>query len=231
MEIFLSFVTLLFLEIILGLDNILILTMIIEQIKNPLQRAIVKYIGLGLALILRLLFLFVLFQMIHSISAPLWIIFHHAITTQDIIMLSGGIFLVFKGLKELFLLFKTKAFPKKLQLNHQKKYMMRIILEIAFIDFIFSIDSVITMVGISNHLWIIVSTNIIAIFLMIFLIDTFSHLIQKDPSLKILGICFIVLVGCVLIASGGFHFEIAKSNLYFAIIFALIVQMISFYYK
>jgi predicted tellurium resistance membrane protein TerC len=228
LEFFVSFLTLSILEIILGIDNIILLSLIVLRITNTRTRSFAKYFGLAFALILRIIMLSFLVYLVKYLKTPLWVVGKHPIFAKEIVMGLGGIFLIFKTYKEMRQIFLEKRSQKEQEQEVKKTFKKRpglffVILEIAFLDFVFSFDSIITAIGISDHLGVMILANVVAIILMLIFVNIVSGFIQKHPSIKVLGICFMGLIGIVLTLD-SFGLNISKNYLYFAVLFSLTVE-------
>lgn len=215
-----SLLTLLFLEIVLGIDNLVFVTVAASRLQKPLQSKARK-LGLFFALFTRLLLLFFL-SSLAKMTKPLFTISHIAISCKDILLTLGGVFLIYKGTEEIHSEFTQ---DESLRLN-VKKTLMAVVCQIAILDIIFSLDSVITAIGMTQAYYIMATAISLAIVVMIFASNRLSHFIEKNPSIKVLAISFILMVGMVLIAD-GFHFYIPRGYIYFSISFSLFVEAVN----
>jgi predicted tellurium resistance membrane protein TerC len=220
-----SFITLTILEIVLGFDNILFLTLMVNQLPGE-KRPAARRFGLLGAMITRLILLFFI-AWIARLTAP---IFHlawlndHAVSWRDLILIGGGLFLIYKAVTEITASLEGddgESLPKKRAVT-----MFGIIAQIALIDIIFSLDSVITAVGLAEHYFVMAAAIIVAIGVMLFAAEAIGDYLENHPSLKILALAFLVMVGAILVAEGLGH-HMPKGYMYFAIIFALSVEMIN----
>lgn len=219
MEAIISLLSLIALEIILGIDNIIFISILSEKLPAS-QRDKIRYLGLALALLMRLLLLTVI-SWILKLNHTLFTIDTFAITGKGIILISGGIFLLYKSTKEIYHKTEEKETivetPKKISFS-------RILLEIIVLDLVFSIDSIITAVGMVDQLWIMYTAVVVTVIIMLFASKPISTFIHKHPSFKILGLCFLMMIGVSLIAE-GLHFSIPKAYIYGSMAFAFFVDI------
>lgn len=212
------------LEIVLGVDNIIFLAIVTSCLPKDKQ-SWARKLGLSLALIGRVVMVLGISWLL-QFDTELFTIMGHAFSAKDVILLSGGLFLVYKAVTEIF-----KATELKEEHVEEKPTttgtMAAVIAQIVVVDMVFAIDSVLTAVGLTQVLWIIIVSMTIAILLMMFFSDPLSNFIEEHPSLKMLALSFLVLVGVLLIAD-GFGEEIDRNYVYFAIIFSLGVEALNF---
>ncbi|WP_267524204.1 TerC family protein [Campylobacter sp. MG1] len=217
----LSFLTLTLLEIVLGIDNIIFLTILVSKLPKHLQNR-GRILGLGFAMLTRIALLFSIFWLT-KLTKPLFIVFGNEISGRDLVLLGGGIFLVFKSIKEIFEMYKDEHEEKEFKASAN---FFIVIIEIALIDIVFSLDSVITAVGIANDLSIMVTAVIIAVLFMMFASKFISDIVDRFYELKMLALLFLVLVGGVLIVEGlGLHVD--KAYIYSALGFSLIATILN----
>lgn len=209
------------LEIILGIDNIIFISVFASRLPKA-QQLPARIIGLGIALAFRILFLF-LITLIMKLSTPLFSVFELSFTGKDLILLIGGLFLLAKATMEIHhaLEGETETEIKVTQVSF-----VSIVAQIILIDVVFSIDSVITAIGMAKSLPIMVTAMIIAIIVMLLAANAISSVIENNPTLKMLALSFLVLIGTALVADGlGLH--IPKAYLYFAIAFSISVELLN----
>lgn len=222
------------LEIVLGIDNIIFLAIIVGRLPHE-QQARARRLGLGLALGLRLLLLFFinflmgLTEPIFHLSAiglpPSWIPKDvDAITGKDLILILGGLFLIAKSVHEIHERLEgpeieTSALPKVSSLGWT-------LVQIGLIDVVFSLDSVITAVGIGQQIWIMVVAMILAVLVMLVSAGPIGDFVHRHPTLKILALSFLILIGVVLLVE-GFGQHISRGYIYFAMAFAFVVEMLN----
>lgn len=217
----LSFLTLTLLEVVLGIDNIIFLTILVSKLPKHLQNR-GRILGLAFAMLTRIALLFSIFWLI-KLTKPLFVVLGNEISGRDLVLLGGGIFLVFKSIKEIFALFGEEHNDSNFKASAN---FLIVVIEIALIDIVFSLDSVITAVGIANDLSIMISAVIIAVLFMMFASKFISDLVERFYELKMLALLFLVLVGGVLVAEGlGLHVD--KAYIYSALGFSLIATILN----
>lgn len=225
-EVLSAFVTLVFLEIVLGIDNLVFIAIITERLP-PEKRSFGRRVGLFLAMIMRVGLLFSI-SWVMGMKEPLFTVFEHPVSLRDLILLVGGMFLIAKATHEIHEKValdsdggdptKVKA-PKHTTLKHA-------LIQIIMIDLVFSLDSVITAVGMVDQVWIMIAAVIISVLVMIAFANWISDFVAAHPTFKMLALSFLVLIGCLLVAEGaGQH--IPKGYVYFAMGFSLFVEMLN----
>ena len=247
-EAWISLVTLIFLEIILGVDNIVFITITTDRLKES-QQHIGRKLGLAGALLMRIIFLCFASYLVHMTTALFTVdlgIYRHGFSVRDLVLLLGGIYLLYKGIEELTSVVKVTDLREEHDSKHSKDTskgriigLPQAIATIMVMDVVFSIDSVITAVGLADHLIIMIIAVITAVLLMMVFIDVVSDFINKHVEMKILALCFITVIGILLIVDGaGFHTGIEllgmgleKLMVYFAMVFSAIVVFIQLAYK
>ena len=240
--------TLIFLEIILGVDNIVFITITTDRLKES-QQHIGRKLGLAGALLMRIIFLCFASYLVHMTTALFTVdlgIYRHGFSVRDLVLLLGGIYLLYKGIEELTSVVKVTDLREEHDAKHSKDTskgriigLPQAIATIMVMDVVFSIDSVITAVGLADHLIIMIIAVITAVLLMMVFIDVVSDFINKHVEMKILALCFITVIGILLIVDGaGFHTGIEllgmgleKLMVYFAMVFSAIVVFIQLAYK
>ncbi|MFC6276627.1 TerC family protein [Psittacicella hinzii] len=224
---YLSLFTLTLLEIVLGIDNIVVIAILVNKLPEKHKRK-AQLIGLGLAMGVRVALLFTLAWLSHLIK-PLFYINDFAVTGRDLVLLLGGLFLVYKAIGELY---STIMHTEHEENGEKKVYatFSSVIMQIIIMDAVFSLDSVITAIGIAEHLPVMVLAVIIAIIFMMCFSNYIVKLIDNYPSLKILALTFLVIVGLILVIE-GFHIHIDKIYLYSAMGFSLLVTILNIAYE
>jgi predicted tellurium resistance membrane protein TerC len=221
-EAWISLLTLTVLEISLGIDNLVFISIVTNRLPKNQQRS-ARQFGLLLACLTRLLLLGTLAWMT-QFTQPLFTLAGHVFSGRDLVLIIGGLFLLAKGTSELHL---NVAGPVKKGNKLQRYSQFSIVtIQIMVLDIIFSLDSVITAVGMAQEFIIMVLAIIIAIALMIWGSGPISHFINAYPNLKILGLSFLLLIGLVLVAD-GFGFHVPRAYLYFAIAFSIFVEWLN----
>lgn len=219
--VWLSFLTLAVLEVVLGIDNIIFLSIITAKLP-PAQQPLARRLGLALALGMRIVLLS-LVSWISHLTEPVVTVSGFDVSWRDIIMVSGGLFLIYKGTTEVHHMVDHDVDDAK---SVKAASFMAVIAQIAILDLVFSLDSVITAVGMAEHLEVMIAAVVFAILVMLLAAEPVSKFVNENPSIKMLALSFILLVGMALIAD-GFHFHIPKGYLYFAIGFSLGVETLN----
>lgn len=214
--------TLAFLEIILGIDNVIFIAILSSRIKEGLQSKMRK-IGLGFAMFMRIILLFSISWVV-QLKDPIFEVFQHPVSWRDIILITGGLFLMAKSVIEI-----NHSFGDEQHGPDAKGEMLTIpafLTQVAILDIVFSLDSVITAVGMVKHVEVMIAAVVISVVVMIIFANPISDYILKHPSLKMLSLSFLILIGFVLVAEGiGKHIE--KGYIYFAIGFSLGVELLN----
>lgn len=221
-QIWMSLLTLTLLEIILGIDNVIFLSIISSKLPASQQKR-ARLIGLSLALLMRIIMLCGIAWIV-GLTSVLFTIGDYEISWRDIILGVGGLFLLYKGTHEIHNTVEgdhhDPGTPKK------KATFSSVILQIVVIDLVFSLDSVITAVGMTENLYVMIAAVTIAIIVMMVASEPTSAFVQKHPTVKMLALSFLLLVGLALIAD-ALHFHIPRGYLYFAIAFSLGVETLN----
>jgi len=216
-----SLLTLTALEIVLGLDNVIFISILAT--KLPLgQQAKARTIGLALALITRILLLLSINWFMH-LTAPLFMFLGRSFTGKDLILLAGGLFLIAKGTREIHDKLEGAAGPEPV---HRKNNLPGVVVQIILIDIVFSLDSVITVVGMTQHLPVMIGAVTLAVIVMLFAAGGISSFVNRHPTIRMLALAFLILIGAVLVADGlGQHID--RGYVYFAMAFAAGVEMLN----
>jgi len=217
----LSLLSLTALEIILGIDNVVVIALVVQHLPK-MQREKARRIGLIGALGLRILLLLGIAWVL-KLTKPLFVLFEEGFSGKDILVILGGIFLIYKSVTAMHDLFTDED---EQALRESKGKMVTTIFQIMFIDLIFSFDSVITAVGVTKHIPIIIIAMTIAMLIMLFFTGFVSEFIEKYPTLKTLALSFILLIGFLLIIE-GIGIEVPKAYIYFAMGFSGLVESIN----
>lgn len=218
----LSLVTLVFLEIILGIDNIIFIAIICGYLPAKEQKR-ARTIGLMLALIFRIILLMGISYLVHF-TEPLFSIGSFQISGRDLILFGGGVFLIYKTLKEI--LHKLSSHESESTKKEKVMTSTQAIVQIAIIDIIFSFDSILTAVGLSRDLPVMISAVVVSMFVMLFFAPYVSDFIARFPTMKILALVFLVSIGVLLVLE-GLHLHIEKNYVYFGMAFSLIVELLN----
>ncbi len=222
----LALVTLSAMEIVLGIDNVVFIAILVGRLPEA-QRERARRLGLILALGIRVALLFAI-SWLMGLTAPLVSVLGHAVSGRDLILLGGGLFLIFKATWEIY--DKVEASHHERAAAAARAAFAWVIFQILLLDIVFSLDSVITAVGMANDLPIMVTAMVIAMLVMLLSAGAVSRFIDGHPSLKILALAFLLLIGVMLVAEGmGTHIE--KGYIYFAMAFSLLVELVNMRYR
>ena len=218
-ELIISLITLILLEIVLGIDNIIFISILADKLPVD-KRKKARIMGLTLALVLRLILLAGI-SWILKLDKPLFNVLNKSFSGKDIILILGGLFLLYKSSKEIF--------EKTEQIHMDEKPISysfnQTIVQILLLDLVFSVDSIITAVGLVEQLWVMYTAVIVSICIMLLVSGSISNFVTKHPSIKILALCFLMMIGLTLIGE-GFHFHIPKGYVYFSMAFSFFVNII-----
>lgn len=220
-QVWASLLTLTALEIVLGIDNLVFISILSNRLPVH-QQAKARRTGLMLAVVTRLLLLASI-AWLAGLTEPLFAVGEHGVSMRDIILIGGGLFLLAKGTTEIHT--TVEGVEEEMRAAKAAGFFM-VIVQIMLLDIVFSLDSVITAVGMAQHLPVMALAIIIAVIIMIFAAEPLSRFISEHLSVKMLALSFLILVGVALIADGmGFH--IPKGYLYFAIAFSVGVEALN----
>ncbi len=223
---FLALATLSAMEIVLGIDNVVFIAILVGRLPEA-RRELARRLGLILALGIRILLLFAITWMM-GLTAPLVTVLGQGVSGRDLILLGGGLFLIFKATWEIY--DKVEAGHHEQTARAARTAFAWVIFQILLLDIVFSLDSVITAVGMANDLAIMVTAMVIAMLIMVVSAGAVSRFIDSHPSLKILALAFLLLIGVMLVAEGmGSHIE--KGYIYFAMAFSLLVELVNMRYQ
>jgi len=225
-EAWVTLVTLTILEIVLGIDNIIFLTILVAKVPKRLQHR-TRLFGLGLAMVTRIMLLLSI-SWVMRLTQPLFEVLAHGFSGRDLILIGGGLFLLYKSIGEIYSETDGKVeHESELSLRETaEKGVLAIVVQIAIIDIVFSLDSVITAVGLSNDIPVMVLAVVASVLVMMFAAKPIGDLVEKHPSIKLLALAFLVLVGIVLIVD-GFGVHLPKGYLYTAMGFSLMVELLN----
>ncbi len=221
-QIWISLLTLTILEIVLGIDNLVFISILSGKVP-PEQQARARTIGLSLALITRVLLLLSISWMM-ALDKPFFFVFGHGISGKDLILLCGGLFLIWKAVHEIH--HKLEGEDELGGKVGGTATFRAVVVQILLIDIVFSLDSVITAVGMGRNIYVMIAAVVIALIVMILSSGGISAFVEKHPTVKMLALSFLLLIGFVLVAEGsGQH--IPKGYIYFAMAFSVAVEMLN----
>lgn len=209
------------LEVILGIDNIIFISILADKLPEN-QRGKLRFQGIGLAMIMRLCLL-AFIAWILKLDQTLFTIYDIAFSGKGLILIFGGLFLIYKSTKEIY--HKTEIDIDEKPIPPKNSSFKRLLSEVIILDLVFSVDSIITAVGMVNELWVMYTAVIVTVVIMLLASKPISEFIRKHPSFKILALCFLMMIGVSLLAE-GFNLEIPKGYIYFSMAFAFLVDVI-----
>jgi predicted tellurium resistance membrane protein TerC len=221
-----SLLTLTVLEIVLGIDNILFLSIVSAKLPQH-QQATARRIGLLLALIMRI-GLLASIAWIVTLTQPLFSVFGYAFSWRDLILIGGGLFLLVKGTMEIHATLEDAHGGA--DLVKAKLGFVSAVVQIVILDLVFSLDSVITAVGMADHLEVMIAAVVIAIGVMLVAAEPVARFVDQHPTVKMLALSFLLLVGMALVAD-GMQYHIPRGYLYFAIAFSMVVELLNLWVR
>jgi predicted tellurium resistance membrane protein TerC len=227
MEIFLqpetwvALLTLTFLEIVLGIDNIIFISIVSNKLPKD-QQPKARLTGLSLALIFRIALLLGITWLM-EFTKPLFTLFDLDISGRDLILFAGGLFLLYKSTLEIHQ--KMEGAPEE-ETEVQAKSMMSVIVQIILLDLIFSFDSILTAIGLTEEILLMIIAVVVSIIVMMVFAKKIADFIGKHPTLEILALSFLILIGFMLVIE-ALHYHVPKGYIYFAVFFSLVVEMVN----
>lgn len=221
-EILISLLTLTFLEIVLGIDNIVFISIVGSRLPVEQQKK-VRIIGLTLALVGRILLLLAI-EWIIGLTKPIFTINDFAFSFRDLILIVGGLFLIAKSTSEMHK--KLEVSKEEEKANLRKHTLRSAIIQILLLDLVFSLDSIITAVGLVDQVYIIVIAIVISMGVMLAFSKAISDFINNHPTMKLLAIAFLLMIGTVLVIE-GLHVHVPKGYIYFSMAFALAIELLN----
>lgn len=216
-----AFLTLVALEIVLGIDNIIFISILSGKLPAE-QQPRARFIGLGLALVIRVILLFSLSWVI-GLTAPLFTVLSQEISGRDLILLAGGLFLLGKATFEIH---ESLEGEEGHASRSVKASFVSVIIQIIILDAVFSLDSVITAIGMVDEVWIMISAVVVAIAFMMFFAAPVGAFVAKHPTIKMLALSFLLLIGVTLIVE-AFDVHVPKGYIYFAMGFSVVVEFLN----
>src|SRR3954453_2964841 len=219
-----SLVTLTALEIVLGIDNLVFIAILVGRLPEN-RRDSARRIGLALAVLSRLALLASIAWII-GLTAPVFELFEHGYSWRDVILIAGGLFLLYKGTREIHERLEGEEEGEQFGAAKEAPSFAGVIAQIMVLDIVFSLDSVITAVGMANELWVMATAVVIAVLIMIAASGPLAAFVDRHPTIKMLALSFLLLIGTTLIADGiGFH--VPKGYIYAAIGFSVTVEALN----
>lgn len=221
-DIWTSFLTLCALEIVLGIDNLIFISILANRLPKE-QQAKARQVGLSLALLIRIALLFSI-SWIMGLTKDVFNIWGMGISGRDIVLILGGLFLIYKSVNEIHE--KMENVESTGTVSNKIVTFQNIVFQILLIDIVFSLDSVITAVGMADHISIMVAAVIISMIVMMLAARTLSEFVNRHPAIKVLALAFLLMIGTALIAE-GIDFHIPKGYMYFSMAFAVLVEIVN----
>jgi predicted tellurium resistance membrane protein TerC len=216
-----AFLTLTALELVLGIDNIIFISILVDRLP-PERRELTRRIGLFLAMFMRIALLLVLAWIV-GLTAPLFSILGEAFSGRDLILIAGGMFLIWKATGEIHGLVEGEEHGGE---RRMAATFAGILAQIALIDLVFSLDSIITAVGMVREIPVMVAAVIASVLLMMLFAGPIGRFVSRHPTVKMLALSFLIMVGMALVAD-GFDFHVPKGYIYFAMAFSVSVEMLN----
>jgi len=220
-EIWVAFLTLLALEIVLGIDNIVFISILVDKLPEERQ-ALARRLGLGLALVMRIILLLSLSWVI-GLTAPLFTVLAQEISGRDVILILGGLFLLGKATYEIH---ENLEGEEGHSSTRVKANFASVLVQIILIDTVFSLDSVITAVGMVDQVSVMIAAVTVAIVVMLFSAEAVAGVVNRHPTLKMLALSFLLLIGLTLLLE-GFDQHVPKGYIYFAMGFSVLVELLN----
>lgn len=214
-------ITLITLEVILGIDNIIFISILADKLPEE-QRNKLRYWGIGLAVVMRLILL-AFISWILKLDQTLFRFMEVDFTGKGLILIAGGLFLMYKSTKEIY--HKSEIASESKPQIPGKISFRGLLIEVIILDLVFSVDSIITAVGMVQELWIMYTAVLVTVAIILLASRPISEFIRKHPSFKILALCFLMMIGVALLAE-GLNFKIPKGYIYFSMAFAFLVDII-----
>jgi predicted tellurium resistance membrane protein TerC len=218
-EAWVAMLTLTVMEIVLGIDNIVFISILVDKLPAP-ERPRARFLGLGFAMLTRILLLLCISWVI-QLKDPLFALFGHEISGKDLVLILGGLFLLYKATVEIH--HKVEGHAEEEKKSSAKAALGAILVQIAILDIVFSLDSVITAVGMVEHVTVMVAAVLISVGFMMVFAGSVSDFISAHPTVKMLALSFLLLIGTTLVAE-GFHVHFSKNYVYFAMAFSVFVE-------
>ncbi len=223
-----ALLTLTVLEIVLGIDNVIFISILASKLPRS-QQDLARRLGIGVAVLTRILLLLMI-NWIIGLTRPLFSLFGHGLSGRDLILLGGGLFLIGKSTFEIHE--KLESLEHSQEIGAKvKASLVAVVLQIVIVDLVFSLDSVITAVGISGKLSVMIPAIVVAAGVMILFASAVSHFVERHPTMKVLALSFLILIGSLLVVEGwdpeavhGYHL---KNYVYFAMAFSFGVEMVN----
>ena len=219
-----AFVTLTALELVLGIDNIVFISILVDRLP-PARREFARRLGLFLAMFMRIALLLTIAWII-GLTAPIFTVLGNEISGRDLILLAGGLFLLWKATGEIHELYVDQAQPRESLTTAVRATFGAIIGQIIVIDLVFSLDSIITAVGMVDDVRVMIAAVVAAVGLMMVAAGPIGRFVSRHPTVKMLALAFLIMIGMALVAD-GLDFHVPKGYIYFAMAFSIAVEMLN----
>ena len=220
-QVWIAFLTLTALELVLGIDNVIFISILVDKLPEQ-RRELARRIGLFLAMFMRIGLLFVLSWII-GLTEPLFSVLHQDISGRDLILIGGGLFLLWKSTREIHQLLEGEKGAASMVV---RATFGAVIVQITIIDIVFSLDSIITAVGMVDVVAIMIAAVVASVLLMLAFAGAIGRVVSAHPTIKMLALSFLFVIGVVLIADGFGH-HVPKGYVYFAMAFSVVVEMLN----
>ena len=220
-EVWIAFFTLTALELVLGIDNIIFISILVDRLP-PAQREKARKIGLFFAMFMRIALLLILSWIVGA-TEPLFSVFGVSFSPRDLILIGGGLFLIWKSTQEIHQLLEGEEGGHN---NAVEATFQAIIFQIIIIDLVFSLDSIITAVGMVEHVEVMIAAVVVSVALMMLFARTIGNFVSDHPTIKMLALAFLLVVGVALVAEGFGH-KVPKGYIYFGMAFSLAVEILN----
>lgn len=218
---YVSLMTLTLMEVVLGIDNVVFLSILVAKLPQA-EQGHARLIGLGLAFLFRVLLLLCISWIVGLIQ-PLFTVLGHSVSGRDLILIGGGLFLIAKSTKEIHGKLESDEHGAS---TRARASFWNIVVQVALLDLVFSFDSVITAVGLVDHLPVMIIAVILSMIVMLVFARKISDIIAKHPTIKMLALSFLLMIGTMLFAE-GFHMHVEKGYIYFAMAFSMLVEILN----
>lgn len=220
-QIWIAFLTLTVLELVLGIDNIIFVSILSGKLPAE-QQPKARFLGLSMALVMRVILLFSL-TWVMSLTEPIFTVVGQSVSGRDLILIIGGLFLIGKSTHEIH-----GGLEGEEGEGSRKVYasFASVIVQITLLDIVFSLDSVITAIGMVDNIWVMIAAVVVSIVAMMFFAGTIGAFVQRHPTIKMLALAFLLLIGVTLLAE-GLHQHISKGYIYFAMAFSVFVELLN----
>ena len=222
-ETYISLLTLTFLEIVLGIDNIIFISIVSDRLPKESQKK-ARSLGLVLAILMRVLLLLGISYIVH-LTNPIVTVYDFELSARDVILIAGGLFLLAKSTSEIHEKIATDDEGKVIE-SKGKLTVKRAIFQIVLLDIVFSFDSILTAVGLSDQIIIMILAVVIALVVMLIFAEKVSSFVNRNPTVKMLALAFLIMIGTLLLLD-GFHVHVPKGYIYFSLAFSLFVEFLN----